>query len=203
MIRIELGVEDLANTRFGISPLAETVFSLLGAHRPEPPHAAPAVAAGDPGPARPGRQPVCCTRWSGRAASRPIFAATQAVPARLPDAASDEVRRPLRRRAGRCSGNATRDRAARSGARPTRPTRYLTSCRPRRVPDDDATDAGSWARSATRSSAIGNAPWHRAGRRCSSCSKPTRPIVRANWQPVAPACCSPTFTPTYGGATAS
>jgi DNA-binding transcriptional ArsR family regulator len=28
MIRIELGVEDLANTRFGISPLAETVFSL-------------------------------------------------------------------------------------------------------------------------------------------------------------------------------
>jgi DNA-binding transcriptional ArsR family regulator len=28
MIRIELGVEDLANTRFGISPLTETVFSL-------------------------------------------------------------------------------------------------------------------------------------------------------------------------------
>jgi DNA-binding transcriptional ArsR family regulator len=28
MIRIELGVEDLANTRFGISPLAETVHSL-------------------------------------------------------------------------------------------------------------------------------------------------------------------------------
>jgi len=28
MIRIELGVEDLANTRFGISPLAETVLSL-------------------------------------------------------------------------------------------------------------------------------------------------------------------------------
>ena len=28
MIRIELGVEDLANMRFGISPLAETVFSL-------------------------------------------------------------------------------------------------------------------------------------------------------------------------------
>jgi DNA-binding transcriptional ArsR family regulator len=28
MVRIELGVEDLANTRFGISPLAETVFSL-------------------------------------------------------------------------------------------------------------------------------------------------------------------------------
>ena len=28
MIRIELGVEDLANTRFGISPLAEVVLSL-------------------------------------------------------------------------------------------------------------------------------------------------------------------------------
>ena len=28
MIRIELGVEDLANTRFGISPIAETVHSL-------------------------------------------------------------------------------------------------------------------------------------------------------------------------------
>jgi len=28
MIRLELGVEDLANTHFGISPLAETVFSL-------------------------------------------------------------------------------------------------------------------------------------------------------------------------------
>ena len=28
MVRIELGVEDLANTRFGISPLTETVFSL-------------------------------------------------------------------------------------------------------------------------------------------------------------------------------
>jgi hypothetical protein len=28
MIRLELGVEDLANTRFGISPLTETVFSL-------------------------------------------------------------------------------------------------------------------------------------------------------------------------------
>src|SRR3984885_13721697 len=28
MIRIELGVEDLADTRFGISPLAETVLSL-------------------------------------------------------------------------------------------------------------------------------------------------------------------------------
>jgi hypothetical protein len=28
MIRIELGVEDLANTRFAISPLSETVFSL-------------------------------------------------------------------------------------------------------------------------------------------------------------------------------
>jgi hypothetical protein len=28
MIRIELGVEDLANTRFAISPLAETVLSL-------------------------------------------------------------------------------------------------------------------------------------------------------------------------------
>src|SRR5947209_1397564 len=28
MVRIELGVEDLANTRFGISPLTDTVFSL-------------------------------------------------------------------------------------------------------------------------------------------------------------------------------
>src|ERR1019366_8600951 len=28
MVRIELGVEDLANTRFGISPLTETVFSI-------------------------------------------------------------------------------------------------------------------------------------------------------------------------------
>ncbi len=34
MVRIELGVEDLANTRFGISPLTETVFSLWALTEP-------------------------------------------------------------------------------------------------------------------------------------------------------------------------
>jgi DNA-binding transcriptional ArsR family regulator len=34
MIRIELAVEDLANTRFGISPLTETVFSLYALSEP-------------------------------------------------------------------------------------------------------------------------------------------------------------------------
>jgi DNA-binding transcriptional ArsR family regulator len=57
MIRIELGVEDLANTHFGISPLAETVFSLWaftdpGRHTLHLPWLRAARTHTDPGDAR-------------------------------------------------------------------------------------------------------------------------------------------------------
>ena len=80
MIRIELAVEDLANTRFGISPLSETVFSLWAVRTPAVtrctcrgcvPHAAPPERI---------RCGGSCFPWSAPVASPATFAAIRAVP---------------------------------------------------------------------------------------------------------------------------
>ena len=82
MIRLELGVEDLADTRFGISPLTETVFSLWAltdpsCTRPTCRGSAASVA----GSTRTMRG--CCPRWWGAVARVRTFAA---APSRaLPD----------------------------------------------------------------------------------------------------------------------
>jgi hypothetical protein len=70
MIRFLLDVEDLANTRFAISPLQETLGSLWALRDPGR-YALHLPGAGPYSAGSTRSIPACCCRWWGRAVPSP------------------------------------------------------------------------------------------------------------------------------------
>jgi hypothetical protein len=200
MIRIELDVEDLANTRFAISPLAETVLSLRALVDPSQ-HTLqlPWLRAVDT--RLDARDSHLLRSRVGPSLIPPDF---RGIPSRaLPDF--------LTPRPPRFAPHIEHELATIRATAPEIVRRDpLATHTPDPVPrpcnrspaPKSPRPSRSYTRSAKPYTATGNARWHQAGPRCDSCSKPTPPTAPANSPPAARACYSPTSTPTYGEATA-